>query len=237
MTEKVQKIMELYYEAVYAEDKRKSCWQKACGTVEVDWNSETSTARFHGHDPYWKEESRKWDWKHYELKKEIEQLMDEDVKKEIKTLAYTTERRYCALKDETTKECVRSGIEKGYSALQRKERVWDGLVTVMGSVNVISWIPTLIMWFLIGCDALTDTWPNEERALYFTIGYWLLGISVASIFLFAFAFKMKDKSQDARYEKEHEIAKWKKMHGNEETLAKLKAEYEKLDKMIRYLDI
>ena len=102
---------------------------------------------------------------------------------------------------------------------------------------VIGWIATLFMWFLIGCDALTNTWPDEERALYLTIGYWLLGVSVASILLFAFVAKMQDKSVDARFAKEQQMERWNETHGNMETLAKLKAEYEKLDKMIHYLGI
>ena len=237
MTEKCKKIMELYYEAVYAEDKRKSCRQKACATVNVQWNAETSTARYDGYDPYWKAEARKWDLKNCDLRQEIEGLMDEDVKKEIKTLAYTAERSYSVLQDETTRERVRSGVEKGYSALQRKERVWDIVHGIMCGVLVIGWIASLFMWFLIGCDALTNTWPDEERALYLTIGYWLLGVSVASILLFAFVAKIQDKSVDARLAKEQQMERWNETHGNMETLAKLKAEYEKLDKMIHYLGI
>ena len=237
MTEKCQKIMELYYEAVYAEDKRKSCWQKACATVNVQWNASSSTARFDGHDPYWKEESRKWDWKNYELRQEIDRLMDEDVKREIKSICQEKKQSYSNLENQVDRERARAGINKGESALYRKKRFWDSIHGIMCGVLVISWIITLGMWFLIGCDALTNTWPDQERALYLTIGYWLLGISVASIFLYIFALRMHDKSLDVLEEKNSRIKQWENEHGNQAAIAKLKSEYEQLDKMIRYLGL
>ena len=234
MIEKYRRVMELCEDAMIARDKERSCRQKACMNSNFDYD--TRSGRFTGHDPYWIEQSHEWGWKHHELVEEIKKIMDADAKKELRVLYQKKKQEYYNLERYTNGQIDQMEKKLAYSKYEKRARRWDRFLNVVLAMMVTCGILAIIKWAFNGLWALAKDWPNWSSRTHIIIGFCLLGAVAVLIPIGCIASFIGGK-REAEFKKiEGELESWKATHCDKAALAIAKNECERWEKTMKYLE-